>query len=130
VNKFVLDSSALIVLINRETGWENLPPPESWPSNALINAVNAAEVQAKLVSRGVPKDAAWKAIVASVSTVLPFASEEARLCGDLISSTQKLGLSLGDRACLATGFALNLPIYTADRPWSKLELALEIRCIR
>ena len=35
----------------------------------------------------------------------------------LRTSTRHLGLSLGDRACLALGQTLKVPVYTADRRW-------------
>jgi PIN domain nuclease of toxin-antitoxin system len=60
----------------------------------------------------------------------PFTSEHARLAGDLVAKTRPLGLSLGDRACLALGLALKAPIYTADRSWNKLRLGGRIHVIR
>ncbi|MCW6035912.1 hypothetical protein K4A83_06450 [Spirulina subsalsa FACHB-351] len=44
--------------------------------------------------------------------------------------TKPLGLSLGDRACLALGLLLHQPVITADRQWNQLDLDLEIRVIR
>ena len=41
-----------------------------------------------------------------------------------------LGLSLGDRACLALGIALDVEIYTADRLWAQLNLPCSIHLIR
>jgi PIN domain nuclease of toxin-antitoxin system len=35
-----------------------------------------------------------------------------------------LGLSLGDRACLALGRRLKLPVLTADQIWKKVELEI------
>jgi len=40
------------------------------------------------------------------------------------------GLSLGDRACLATGLIEKMPVMTADQVWKKLPLSLEIKLIR
>jgi PIN domain nuclease of toxin-antitoxin system len=39
-------------------------------------------------------------------------------------------LSLGDRACLAVGMDLGVPVYTADRSWKKLHLPVKINVIR
>ncbi|NJR48498.1 MAG: type II toxin-antitoxin system VapC family toxin [Leptolyngbyaceae cyanobacterium CSU_1_3] len=36
--------------------------------------------------------------------------------------TRELGLSLGDRACLALAIQRNLPVLTADQIWSNLNL--------
>ena len=62
--------------------------------------------------------------------VVPFSQEQALRAGILRPSTKSLGLSLGDRACLALGLYLKLPILTADKLWSNLNLAVEIRLIR
>ena len=41
-----------------------------------------------------------------------------------------LGLSLGDRACLALAQREALPVLTADRNWLKLIIGVEIKVIR
>jgi PIN domain nuclease of toxin-antitoxin system len=45
--------------------------------------------------------------------------------------TRDLGLSLGDRACLAVGRLLGMPVLTADAIWSRLSLdGLEVELLR
>ena len=44
--------------------------------------------------------------------------------------TKSAGLSLGDRACLALGKRLNLPVLTADKVWTSLSLGITINLIR
>ncbi len=41
-----------------------------------------------------------------------------------------VGLSLGDRACLALGRRKALPVPTTDRAWQGLDVGVEIRVIR
>jgi PIN domain nuclease of toxin-antitoxin system len=48
----------------------------------------------------------------------------------LVAQTRALGLSLGDRACLALGLALKAPVYTADKSWKKLKVNVRIHVIR
>jgi ribonuclease VapC len=48
----------------------------------------------------------------------------------LAAQTRALGLSLGDRACLALGLALKAPVYTADKSWKKLKVSVRIHVIR
>jgi ribonuclease VapC len=124
----VLDASALLALLNQEPGAEQLTP--ELLRSATTSTVNLAEVHSKLVSRGLPPDDAWEATLGPISEAVPFTSEHARLAGDLITKTRPLGLSLGDRACLALGLALRVPIYTADRSWHKLKLGARIHFIR
>jgi hypothetical protein len=40
----------------------------------------------------------------------------------LVAQTRPLGLSLGDRACLAIGLALKAPAYTADKSWKNVKV--------
>ena len=44
--------------------------------------------------------------------------------------TKRAGLSLGDRACLALGAQLGVPVLTTDRSWESLGLPVEVRVIR
>jgi len=46
------------------------------------------------------------------------------------TATRAAGLSLGDRACLATAHVLGLRAVTADRRWSGLSLGVKIDLIR
>ena len=59
--------------------------------------------------------------------------ERCRACqiaGTLVQKTSSLGLSLGDRACLALAIALDAPVYTTDRLWKKLKLSIPIYLLR
>ena len=128
MNKIVLDASALLAILNQEPGAEKLTP--ELLTAATMSAVNLAEVHSKLVSRGLdPKDA-WEATLSPISEVMPFTAEHARLVGDLVAKTRPLGLSLGDRACLALGLALKAAVYTADRSWNKVKIGVRIHVIR
>jgi len=50
--------------------------------------------------------------------------------GKLRISTRELGLSLGNRACLALACVKRLPVVTADKQWDKLKMDLEIIQLR
>jgi ribonuclease VapC len=124
----VLDASAIMAVLNQEPGGEKLIPEIL--STAVGSSVNLAEVQSKLVSRGVPPDGAWRAVLSSVNEVIPFTTEHAKTAGSLIAHTRPLGLSLGDRACLALALERKAPVYTADRSWKNLKVGLRIHVIR
>jgi PIN domain nuclease of toxin-antitoxin system len=98
--------------------------------SAVVCSVNLAEAQGKLVGRGMNSEAASSAILDLIGVVIDFDRPLAILTGSLTAQTQLAGLSLGDRACLATGMRMNVPVYTADRAWRGLKLGIEIHLIR
>jgi PIN domain nuclease of toxin-antitoxin system len=128
MNKIVLDASAVLAVLNCEPGADKLTP--EMLSSATSSTVNLAEVQGKLVSLGLAPGEAWEATLSPIREATDFTAEHAEAAGNLISKTRALGLSLGDRACLALGMALNAPVYTADGSWKKLKLGVPIRVIR
>jgi PIN domain nuclease of toxin-antitoxin system len=128
MSRIVLDASAILALVHREPGHEKLTL--ALLDGALCSSVNLAEVQAKLVSRGWGSDEAWEDATSAIDEVTPFDASQAKICGDLITVTRPLGLSLGDRACLALGITYNAPIYTTEKSWKKLRLGVRIQVIR
>lgn len=50
--------------------------------------------------------------------------------GQLRPLTRTFGLSLADRACLATAICLNLPVMITDKVWKELDISVNILCIR
>jgi|SRR5215831_5418579 len=128
MNKIVLDASALLAVLNREPGADKLTP--QLLNAATSSTVNLAEVQSKLVNRGLSPQEAWEATLSPIREATAFTTEQAMTAGNLIVETRALGSSLGDRACLALGLVLGAPIYTADKSWKSLKLGLRIHVIR
>ena len=128
MNSVVLDASAILALINAERGADKFTP--ELLSRAVCSTVNLAEVQAKLVGRGWPPEDAWEDATSPIREAVPFTDEQAKIAGSLVALTRALGLSLGDRACLALGISLKAPIYTAEKSWNKLKLGVRIHSIR
>jgi ribonuclease VapC len=128
MNKVVLDASAILALLNDEPGAEKITP--ELLSRATASAVNLAEVQTILVREGGDPDESWAVAVDPLPDIEPFSAEQARIAGSLIQKTSSLGLSLGDRACLALAIALEAPVYTTDRLWKKLKLGIPIYVLR
>jgi ribonuclease VapC len=128
VSEVVLDASAVLALLNEETGTEVVE--EALPG-ALIGAVNLSEVLSKLAEFGMSNDDAWSAITGLGLEIVAFDVETARIAASLRRATRSYGLSLGDRACLALGVQRGALVLTADRAWLALdEPALKIRAIR
>jgi ribonuclease VapC len=128
MNRIVVDASALLAVLNQEAGAERLTP--ELLNAAASSTVNLAEVQDKLVARGLSTGDAWEATLSPIREAVSFTPEHARLAGDLVRQTRPFGLSLGDRACLALGIALKAPVYTADRSWKDLKIGIRIHVIR
>lgn len=97
---------------------------------ALISSVNWSEVLQKSLQRGVGIAGTRGDVEALGLTVVPFSSAEAELAAELWESTRRLGLSLGDRACIATGILAKAKVLTAERSWAKLDVGARIEVIR
>ena len=129
----VVDSSALMAFLDDERGAENVEP--TLRKGAAISAVNMAEVLSKFSDRGREPDAALAALAAGgilpgFVTVIPLDAVGATESARLRASTKGSGLSLGDRACLALGRTLGVPVLTADRSWVGLRVGVKVVCVR
>lgn len=127
----LLDASAVLALLQAEPGWEQI---EAYviSGQACLNVVNQAEVLSKLCERGMPLPDAELALSKLALPCQAFTPEMALQTARLRPLTRDLGLSLGDRACLAAALCLQLPVLTGDRPWLQLAtpLGIDIRCFR
>ncbi|SEJ45657.1 PIN domain nuclease, a component of toxin-antitoxin system (PIN domain) [Deinococcus reticulitermitis] len=124
---YVLDASALIAYLNRERGGERVAPHLR---GAFLSTVNLSEVMVRVVELGhqaqdVPEDVADLQV-----EIVSFSPEHARLAAELRPATRALGLSLGDRACLALGLERGATVLTADRAWGELGAPHNIEVIR
>ena len=126
-NVVVLDSSALLCLLNGELGAERVV--EALPS-AVIGAVNLAEVVTKLRERGLSVEEVEEVLGGLNLDVRPLTAAQAYATGHLRLVTRGQGLSLGDRACLALAAELGAPALTADQVWAKLDAGMAVQVIR
>lgn len=127
MSKYVLDASAVLALLNQETGQEKVL---AVLDQSVISAVNFCEVMGKLMDAGLSEEDARDSIGLLNIEVIAFDKEMARLAAVLRASTKKLGLSLGDRSCLALGLAHRQTIVTAEKAWAKLKIGVTIEVIR
>lgn len=99
-------------------------------AGAYVSAVNLSEVVAKLIDHGI-SEADTLAILGSLElAIVPFDQGAAQVAGFLRAATRGLGLSLGDRACLALGLLEKRAVLTADKAWTGIIEGLEIVQIR
>lgn len=124
----VLDSSALLALLNLEPGHERVRA--ALRAGAAIGAVNFSEVVARLSDAGQSEAEIRAAIDPLALEIVDFDAELAFRAGLLRPATRHAGLSLGDRACLALAERLDLPALTADRLWADLNLGMRVEVIR
>lgn len=128
MTKVVLDASALLALIFEEEGATIVKP---LLKNAIISTINVAEVLTILRKSDVDIEASINYMKSMLKEIIQFNIDQCEVVANLYSLTKHLGLSLGDRACLALGQIMQLPIYTADRIWSQVKIeGVEIRLIR
>jgi PIN domain nuclease of toxin-antitoxin system len=127
VSKYVLDASAILALLNDEPGAQRVSEilPES-----IVGAVNMSEAAAKLISAGMNLSDATNSIELLGLEIVPFDAALAYKAASLATAGRKLGLSLGDRACLALAMAFDRTVVTADHMWPKLKLPVRIDIIR
>ena len=128
MSKVVLDASAVLALLQREPGAEELTV--ELLTRSSISTVNLAEVHSKLVREGVGAEEAWRATITPIFEIHPFTAEHAKIAGSLVARTRSLGLSLGDRACLALATTLDAAVYTTEQIWKDLKVGVRIHLIR
>jgi PIN domain nuclease of toxin-antitoxin system len=110
----ILDASAVLAFLLRERGHERVL--EALAGDPRMSTVNFAEVATKYVLRGFPEDAMRLRDELPVMFV-PVDDDLALQAALMASATKPLGLSLGDRICLALAKRTGLPALTADRAW-------------
>lgn len=123
----VLDSSAVLAVIWNEPGSDMVLDRLD---GAVISAVNYAEVLTKISDRGIDSKPA-KALLASLAIeTIDFDKVQAETVSQLRPQTRHLGLSLGDRACIALAITKDWPVLTADKAWAELSLSVEVQLVR
>ncbi|MDG4550145.1 MAG: type II toxin-antitoxin system VapC family toxin [Candidatus Contendobacter sp.] len=122
-----LDASALLAFLFREPGHEQVG---AMLDTACLSTVNLAEVIGRFVRDGHDAHQVLKKLTSTMIEIVPFTAVDAALAASLVPATQSLGLSLGDRACLALALSRNIPAITADRIWAQLRVGVTIQFIR
>jgi PIN domain nuclease of toxin-antitoxin system len=120
----ILDASAILAAFFDEPGADRVAEQMG---GALMSAVNYAEVIAKLVDRGTPREQILDIMAQLDVEVVPADRNQATIAGLLRSETRAAGLSLGDRSCLALAISCGGIALTMDRAWAALQLDIEIQ---
>ena len=123
----VLDASAVLAYVRREQGWEAV---ERLLAASLLSVVNLTEVVSVLVRQGIDPILARVVVDRLGCETVPVGFDLAFRAGTLEPETRALGLSLGDRSCLALAEREGVPAVTAESAWSRLPLPIAVTLIR
>jgi PIN domain nuclease of toxin-antitoxin system len=123
----VLDTSAILAVFREEAGADLVLA--HWPE-ALVSSVSIVEIVTKFIDWGQSPDTAEANAAALGLTTVELDDEMAVTAGKLRATTKHLGLSLGDRACLALAIHRQAIVLTADRAWMSLDVGCKIEAIR
>jgi ribonuclease VapC len=127
VSDIVFDASALLALIRGEPGADIVA---SHLGRAAMSSVNVAEVYGRLLREAFRPEEFRRDIEAIDFKLHSFDAEQAFLAGRFEPATRPLGLSLGDRACLALALSLGVPALSGDRRWAGAKVGVEINLFR
>ena len=126
----VADTSAVLAVLFSEPGATRAQ--ELIAGSALMTSVNYSEVLSRYVALLTSFDDAKRLTrsLVGAGSIVAFDEDLAERAAKLLPLTKTYGLSLGDRACLALAERERLPVVTAERTWTKLDLGIEIQLIR
>ncbi len=124
--KYILDTSAVLALLFLENGHKNVEP---LLSESAMSTVNVAEALTKLAQDKISLEASSKELFALNLRIIDFTTSQSIQVAELRPITKHLGLSLGDRACLALTMQENATAVTADRNWATVDFC-RVRLIR
>ena len=125
--KWVIDASALLAAIHNEKGGDYV---QQHIERCVISSINWSEVLQKLERAGIEANQIEISLKALGLSIIDFNDEDAHIAASLWSKSKDSGLSLADRACLATGKRLKTTVITADKAWGELEIDITIQLIR
>lgn len=127
----VLDASALVAYARDEPGARMVAARLRSSGRVLVSAVNWAEAAGKLREYRMTPAILRQGLAAVETEIVPFAEADADIVGELTPRSRLLGLSLGDRACLALALSMKATALTAEQSWSRLDLdGLVVELIR
>jgi len=133
VSNAILDASAFLAYLYDESGAEVVE--SAIIQGVYMSAINWAEVLSKVSDKGEDPESLTvqlqnKGLIGESFEILSTTEADALLIAQLRPLTKNIGLSLGDRACLALGKRLELPVLTSDKIWANINLGIQVTIIR
>lgn len=127
MNENVLDTSIILAILKNEAIDE---AAYALVDGGVMSAVNVAEIYTKLSDFKMFDVREVDILLGTLDRIEPFTIHQARVAGFLRDSTRHVGLSLGDRCCLALALELNADVYTTEHVWSRINLNCNIHLLR
>jgi ribonuclease VapC len=126
---YILDSSALIAMLDREPGGEIVT---AVLDVSAISAVNLSEVVGFYSRKGTSADIVEALLKPLPLEIVSVGRAVAFEAGMMQRVANKFGLSLGDRICLALARQRSASAMTADRIWKEAaaEIGIAVELIR
>jgi ribonuclease VapC len=125
---YVMDASALLALMQNEPG-SAVVDELIQEQECIASSVNIAEVGTKLIDKGLAPAQLSRTLRELNVQPIDFDLEQATLCASLRLSTKHVGLSLGDRACLALTQLVKGTAVTGDSAWSDVAEAVGVKML-
>ena len=122
----ILDASAILALLLEEDGAGVVADRLV---GGLLSTVNLCEVVSFYARNHVAQDDIQDLIDTLPLELIELDAEVAMAAGLMRSITDRAGLSLGDRVCLAHAKLLEKPVVTADKAWSQVAMKLGVELI-
>ena len=110
--KQVIDASVVLAYLRDEPGGDVLVRDDG---PFCLSTINLAEIMAKVIDLDLSSDDVTRVLKTLPIESVDFTREDAARTATLRTKSRRLGLSLGDRACLALGARLAIPVLSADR---------------
>ncbi|MEP7378021.1 MAG: type II toxin-antitoxin system VapC family toxin [Chloroflexota bacterium] len=127
----MLDASALVAYARREPGANVVAARLRRADRVLVSAVNWAEAAGKLRDYRMTPLILRQALAAADAEIVPFLEADADHVALLTPELRRLGLSLGDRACISLAISHGAVALTAEKAWSKVDISgLSVELIR
>jgi len=128
----VVDASALLAYLLGEPGSAAIRA--ALAAGAAMSIVNYAEVLTRLGDSGddpasTHRRLTEQGLFGGLLDVVSLTDDDVVTMARLRNPTRAQSLSLGDRACLATGLRLGWPVVTVDRNWAAVHVGVVVQLI-
>lgn len=124
MSETVLDASALLALLKEEAGAGKVADAIA---RSRMTSVNYAEVVSHFIHAGMPANEVDAMLHPLPMAIVDADPALATIAGRLRAVTAEVGLSLGDRFCLALALRDGLPALTADKAWRTIADAVGVQ---